>query len=342
MPDDPGAFWGTAAPVIAVASALSTAMLIVVLRPMLARYALARPNARSSHVTPTPQGGGMAIVAVVVVATFVVWIFVPALAHGPSLAVVLGAAAFLGVVGAADDIVTLSALPRLLCQLVAAMAVIATIPIALRIAPWMPLGMERVLLVLGITWFVNLVNFMDGIDWITVAEVVPVCAGICVIGFVGEAPMLVAVMALAIGGATLGFAPFNRPVARLFLGDVGSLPIGLMIGWLLVVVAASGHLAAALLLPLYYLADATTTLVRRLANRERVWEAHRTHFYQRATSSGFTVLAVVTRIFALNSVLLALALITVLRPSTVTSSVSVAAGGLLVAGLMLWFSRGRR
>ena len=87
----------------------------------------------------------------------------------------------------------------------------------------------------------------------------------------------------------IGFAYFNRPVARLFLGDVGSLPIGLLLGWLLLLLAANGHLAAALLMPLYYLADATITLLRRLFRGEPVWHAHRTHFYQLATDRGFTV-----------------------------------------------------
>ena len=103
----------------------------------------------------------------------------------------------------------------------------------------------------------------------------------------------------------IGFAYFNRPVARLFLGDVGSLPIGLLLGWLLLLVATSGHLAAAILLPLYYLADATITLLRRLIRREPVWQAHRTHFYQLATDRGFTVMQVVTRVFFVNVVLAA-------------------------------------
>ena len=85
----------------------------------------------------------------------------------------------------------------------------------------------------------------------------------------------------------IGFAPFNKPVARMFLGDVGSLPIGLLFGWLLIVLAGRGHLAAALLLPLYYLADATITLLRRFAAGEPIMQAHRSHFYQRAIGRRF-------------------------------------------------------
>ena len=98
---------------------------------------------------------------------------------------------------------------------------------------------------------------------------------------------------VALCGAMIGFAFFNRPVAKLFLGDVGSLPIGVLLGWLLLVLARSSGRVAALLLPLYYLADSTITLLRRAANRETVWQAHRSHFYQRATDGGFRVIDVV-------------------------------------------------
>ena len=115
---------------------------------------------------------------------------------------------------------------------------------------------------------------------------------------------------LALCGALLGFAPFNKPVARLFLGDVGSLPIGLLVGWMLLQLAGTGALAAAILLPLYYLMDATITLLRRLARREKVWEAHRSHFYQKATDNGFSALEVSAHVFGLNLALAGLAAMT--------------------------------
>ena len=139
-------------------------------------------------------------------------------------------------------------------------------------------------------WAVNLTNFMDGIDWITVAEVVPVTAGLTLFGLMEALPQSAFVVALALLGATLGFAPFNRPVARLFLGDVGSLPVGLLLFWLLVTLAGRGFVIAALLLPLYYLADATITLIRRASRGENVFEAHRSHFYQHATKAGWPVI----------------------------------------------------
>ena len=110
------------------------------------------------------------------------------------------------------------------------MLVIYALPDELRVAPFLPWWAERVLLVIGGVWFVNLVNFMDGLDWMTVAEVVPVSAALALMGALGALPPQGLVAALALGGAMIGFAYFNRPVAVLFLGDVGSLPIGLMLG----------------------------------------------------------------------------------------------------------------
>ena len=145
-------------------------------------------------------------------------------------------------------------------------------------------------------------------------------------------------VALALCGAMLGFAPFNRPVARLFLGDVGSLPAGLLLGWLLVLLAGGGHFAATLLLPLYYLADATLTLLRRAIRREPVWQAHRTHFYQRATDNGLTVRQIVARVFVLNVALALLAATTVLTPSLLVHTLALSAGAALVGLLLYRFS----
>ena len=121
----------------------------------------------------------------------------------------------------------------MLLQAVAVAAVIAAIPHDATVIPFLPWWVERLLLLVAGIWFLNLVNFMDGIDWMTVAEILPVSAGLVILGFLGALPSYGIVAALALFGATLGFAPFNRPVARLFLGDVGSLPLGLLIGWLL-------------------------------------------------------------------------------------------------------------
>jgi UDP-N-acetylmuramyl pentapeptide phosphotransferase/UDP-N-acetylglucosamine-1-phosphate transferase len=326
---------------VAGAAALA-ALFILWLRPWLVRYALARPNARSSHATPTPQGGGIAVVAAFVVAA-VAALLASGTAQGmtASIATVLAATVAIAALGAVDDIRTVAVMPRLLIQAAAVAAVIAALPAGFQMTPFLPWWLERVLLVVGGLWFVNLVNFMDGLDWMTVAEMAPVTAALALFGYLDALPPHAAICALALLGALIGFAPFNRPVARLFLGDVGSLPIGLVVGWLLALLADKGHLAAALLLPLYYLADATITLFRRIARGERVWQAHRTHFYQRATDNGFRVMEVVTRVFAVNVVLAALALLCVRIDTPAAEIACLIAGGIAVAALLAHFSRRR-
>jgi UDP-N-acetylmuramyl pentapeptide phosphotransferase/UDP-N-acetylglucosamine-1-phosphate transferase len=153
-------------------------------------------------------------------------------------------------------------------------------------------------------------------------------------------PPATVTVSLALGGAMVGFAFFNRPVAKLFLGDVGSLPISLLVGWLLLVLAGSGGRAAAIVLPLYYLADSTITLLRRVVRGEPVWQAHRSHYYQRATERGFRVIDVAARVFAANVALAALALATILVPSPMINIAAVSAGMALVVWLLIVFARG--
>jgi UDP-N-acetylmuramyl pentapeptide phosphotransferase/UDP-N-acetylglucosamine-1-phosphate transferase len=335
-------FWVTRAPAIVAAAALVCAALIVALRPLLARYALAQPNARSSHKIPTPQGGGIAVVAATMAVSGGVLFFLAAgTANAAQLTILLAAVILIAGTGVAADLRPIDVTPRLLLQTLAVATAIYAVPESLRVLPILPWWVERVALVIGGVWFVNLVNFMDGIDWITVAEVVPITAALAVIGLFGALPAQAVVVSFALCGAMIGFAFFNRPVAKLFLGDVGSLPIGLMVGWLLVLLAGNGGRTAAILLPLYYLADSTITLFRRAGNGEQVWQAHRSHFYQRATDRGFSVIDVVARVFAVNIVLAALALATVLLPSRATDVAALIAGVAIVAWLLFALSRGR-
>jgi UDP-N-acetylmuramyl pentapeptide phosphotransferase/UDP-N-acetylglucosamine-1-phosphate transferase len=316
---------------------------MVLLRPWLARFAMVPPNARSSHHEPTPQGGG---IAVVVATLLVVWAGVTLSSNllpyqGGQLLAVSGATALLAVVGALDDIHSLPAAARLAMQCIAVGAVITALPPEVRVIPHVPWGIERAGLFLVGVWFVNLVNFMDGIDWMTVAEAVPVTGAILVLGLAGVVAPLPALLAAALLGAIIGFAPFNKPVARIFLGDVGSLPVGLLLGWLLLQLAAAGHLAAALLLSLYYLADATITLVQRIARAETIWQAHRTHFYQRATDRGLSVTNVVARVFVVNLLLAGLAFITVAAQNIAVSLAMLGAGGAIVLWVLATFASGK-
>jgi UDP-N-acetylmuramyl pentapeptide phosphotransferase/UDP-N-acetylglucosamine-1-phosphate transferase len=331
--------FGSAATVLI--AALLAAILTVALLPWLTRVALAKPNARSSHQVPTPQGGGIAVIAATLMTAGVAF---HTLSLGPpavSIAAIATAIVAMACLGAADDIRPLPAAARLLLQTAIVAGVLYAMPAEWHIASPIPLWLERCILLIGVLWFVNLVNFMDGIDWMTVAEVIPLTVTLAVLGFMGALPARAAILSLALGGATAGFAYFNRPVARIFLGDVGSLPVGLILAILLLLVAYGGHPVAALIPPLYYLADATITLLRRALRGAKITQAHRTHFYQRATDKGFTVIDVVTRVFAINLCLGTLSVLTVILPGWTSSIASAIAGAALVAWLLFAFERGK-
>jgi len=327
---------------VLLAAAAVTAVLIVLLQPVLQRYALARPNARSSHSTPTPQGGGIAVMLAAIAALAGVALLAPNTLTEPwRLAIVFAAAGALAIVGATDDIRPLEAWPRLALQAIAVVVVLAlALPADLRVLPMLPWWVERVLMTIAVLWLVNLVNFMDGIDWMTVAEVVPVTAALAYFGWRGALPADATTVAVVLCGAMLGFAPFNKPVAQLFLGDVGSLPIGLLLGWLLVRLAEN-HLAAAVLLPLYYVADATITLLRRLVRGDNITQAHRSHYYQQAVDHGMSVYAVIGGIFTTNVALAVLASATLTTPPSL-QVVALLCGAGVVTVLLLRFSRAKR
>ena len=341
-----------------VVTAFGSILLIGVLHPLLVRYALARPNARSAHHTPTPQGGGIAVLIAAAIAA----IFGAAAlgAEGPtalgfgagsrfaidgfawnSLLILLAATGLIALVGLVDDLRPLPALPRLALQIIAVAVAVSALPQDARVLPFLPFAAERVLLVLGGAWFVNLTNFMDGMDWLSVAEVVPITLALSLFwGFgVLSAPAGIAMLSLC--GGLLGFAPFNKPVAKLFLGDVGSLAIGLLVAFGLYDLAAHGALAAAVILPLYYIADSGITLAWRLKRRERVWEAHRSHFYQVAVARGLSVREVLARVLVTNLALAAFAGASVAQANPWLATIDCALAAGVVAVLLRALSRGR-
>lgn len=273
--------------------------------PLLRRAAmLDRPNARSSHTTPTPRGGGLAVGAAIVVA----WGLLMQLGAAPGrLAAVLAGAVLLAAVSWFDDLRGLSPAARLAAQAVAVgLGMWALAPTGAVFQGWLDGWLDVAAAGLLWLWFVNLFNFMDGIDGLAGAEAAAIGLGLALFaGFgAGYDPGLAALSG-AIAAAALGFLVWNWAPARIFLGDVGSVPLGYLLGFLLLIAAARGHWKIALILPLYFLADATITLLRRLARGERVWRPHREHFYQRAVRRGLGHAEVARRVIAADLVLVA-------------------------------------
>ncbi len=314
---------------------LTVALVRGVLGWLRHRQILDLPNERSSHSLPTPRGGGLAVTPVCLAA----WLVLAVTGHAlPGIPWVAAGAAVLLALSWADDRFSLPAAPRFAVHFLACALGLAVLPQhALILQGLLPWWADRLVALLGYVWFVNLTNFMDGIDGITGVEVASVAAGLALLAWLEQRAGAV-LPPLALLAAALGFLVWNWHPAKLFLGDSGSVPLGYLLGWLLLDLAGHGHLAAGLILPLYYLADATLTLIRRAVRGEKLWQAHRQHFYQRAVRGGISHSGVALRILAVNGALIALALAAGRWPLA-----ALAAAALTVAGFLAYLAHlGRR
>lgn len=320
-------------PAVAIALAggfLACAVLTRLTLAWLARRdILDRPNARSSHASPTPRGGGLAVTAVVLAAFAAIALVegAPPVGYAPLLA-----ALALAAVSWVDDLSGAPIAARLGVQVAAVAAVLWAMPALAGAADaWVGPVLGPVCIGLAWIWFVNLYNFMDGIDGLAGAETASIGLGVLLLAGVGAVGAGDGLRGAALAGAALGFLVWNWHPARVFLGDVGSVPVGFLVGWLLLRAAAEGAWAAALILPGYFLVDATVTLISRALRGQTPWHAHREHAYQRALKRWPRHDAVTLQVTALNVVLVALALVSAM-PGRAVLAVSVA--GLLCAALL--------
>lgn len=261
------------------------------LTPLARRYALSRrlvdvPGHRSSHATPTPRGGGVAIVVAVLVtalvggaASVLPWSLVWALVGGAGLVALLG---FM------DDHGHVPAGWRLVGHFAAGVWVILWMGGPARL-PVLFGGMTPGLVAAGLAllylvWLVNLTNFMDGIDGLAGVEVVTACLAGAVLYRLAGGDAASTLLPLAVAAASAGFLIWNWPPARIFMGDTGSGFLGLTLGILSLHAARVDPVLFwgwTILLGVFVV-DATATLLRRLLRMERIYEAHRTHAYQHA------------------------------------------------------------
>lgn len=316
-----------------VASVAATRATLVLLRRW---QVMDVPNERSSHTLPTPRGGGWGVAATMLPAWAAIAIWSDDWARlGPILSGCVGLIA----ISWFDDRGGLGAGPRFLAQILAVAAGLSALPAdGLVFQAVLPFWADRLVAAVGWLWFVNLFNFMDGIDGIAGGEAMSVGAGIALIaGLTGAGGPALPLYAAAVAGAALGFLAWNWHPAKVFMGDVGSVPLGYALGFLLLTLAASGFWLSALLLPAYFLADATITLLRRAARLEKIWRAHREHFYQKAAQRGFTHAQASGWVLALNVALIGLSWLS-LQPF---GWLAAPGGAAAVAFVLLIFARGR-
>jgi UDP-GlcNAc:undecaprenyl-phosphate GlcNAc-1-phosphate transferase len=279
-----------------LAFALTILLAPVVIFGLRRRGIVDVPNARSSHITPTPRGGGLATATAAAVAL--------AVASGidvrTRIALLVAVSAF-AVLGLGEDLVGIPVMWRLLAQGLA-----ATVVAGLMVGnPGHGSPIRAVLLVAGVLFvvgYVNGFNFMDGINGISAVQVTIVAVSWYLIGHARGLDAFAAGAAIA-GATGLGFTPFNFPRARVFLGDVGSYGFGAMLA-ALALVGLRDLPPEAVLAPLaLYVADTGTTLLRRFLRGESWDQPHRDHVYQQLVILGWSHVTTTLMVAAITALL---------------------------------------
>src|SRR5688572_15077125 len=323
---------------------VAAAILSWLLASRVRLYALDRlldiPNERSSHSSPTPRGGGLAIAVTalggIIIAAMLGWL-------DWDLAIALsGGGAMIATVGWVDDHRDLPALTRFAVQFLSAgwaMFWVGGLPsLSLGIFSVNMGLIGTVLGIIGIVWAINLYNFVDGIDGLAAGEAIStgVIGGLILLAM-GQIGL--AMVSFLIAAASAGFLPLNWAPAKLFMGDVGSG----MLGYLFAVLAIASENAGAVPLLIWVLLlgafvfDATVTLCRRIAHGERWYHAHHSHAYQRMVQAGRSHAQVSTTILIINLALAVLAIVAWLRPTFFL--IAIGAGAVLLSIIYLSVER---
>ncbi|MBN9542711.1 MAG: glycosyltransferase family 4 protein [Alphaproteobacteria bacterium] len=267
------------------------------------------PNERSNHKVPTPRGAGLALLASVtllwpVFGAYFIYSFEYNL-------IMTTAVAILGVVSFMDDKKPLKPGVRLGVHIaVASFTIFLLMPQRNVLLPEnVPVLVEKLMLIICMAYFVNIYNFMDGIDGITAVNTITVLLGMSVFAYVSGIGENYIYLSGLIIGFCFAFLIFNWHPAKIFLGDVGSVPLGYLVGAFALYLAYHGYLWQAMLINAYYILDATITILIRLKNKENILEAHSKHFYQKAVRSGkFTVKQASLGVGMINLVLASIAI----------------------------------
>ena len=317
-------------------AALLAGIAIGSLLPSLQRRALAVPNHRSSHRVVTPQGAGLGWVAstVIVSLAFLIWS-----GHFErEWLFLLGALVGLSFLGFVDDINPLGWRTKLMLQgLLAGMALLA-LP-RIEGAP----GFQT--MVLAVTWLgfialINITNFVDGIDEMTVAHGLPALGAAVLLAGLGLLSLTQGITAAAGMGALVGFWWWNRHPARIFFGDAGSLPFGLLLGWSAALTSLAGYPAAALLGIAYPVTDAGITLLRRWKAGAKLTQPHRDHAFQRAVDRGLPVRHVTGTVLLTSSTTSGLAILSAIQGTPLTTLACLITGTLVVLlPVVTWLAR---
>ena len=253
-----------------------------------------KPNFRSNHNKPVALGGGIIIIPLIIIFSFLnnyIW----------NLNILISIL-ILFFISMWDDLKNIKPLPRLFFHFLA-----VTIYVIFYLYSHIDndlidnkniLFILSVFLIFGIVWFINAFNFMDGINGITSVQVISICLSLLALDYYINNE--INILAFSVLIITLVFCYFNWTPASIFLGDSGSIPLGFIVFVLLTDYALKGMWIISAILPLYYLMDTSITLIKRVYKRQRFWEAHKEHFYQQAIKKGFSHSSVSLKLLIVN------------------------------------------
>ncbi len=299
---------------------IATSLLTRLLTRILPLYGLVDiPNVRRAHSKVTPRGGGLGIV-IVIISAMIIYEYCLTASFSNSLKL-LPSLFTISMISFLDDLTPVPIFIRLIIHIIC-----STIAVMVFLSPntlfhhELPAHLDFILVVIGLTTFLNIYNFLDGIDGIACAEASHLSLTLLILCYLNADIIinidLIIILNILILACSLSFLIFNWHPAKIFLGDVGSISLGFMLGLcLLLVSASSGHLfVASSIASLYYLADGGLTIIIRLLKKEKIWEPHLQHFFQKAVKKGKTHRQVANRIILCNILLMALSVSSLYLP----------------------------
>lgn len=288
------------------------------------------PNHRSSHQTPVPRGGGIAMLGGIL-ASLLLYVFYYKLDQ--QLLYFISAVLLAATISFLDDISEVKISLRLLIQTIAVWLMMQATPSYDHtvLLHFMPLWLEKACVGFGLLAFLNIYNFMDGIDGITASQTIHIATTTLLFYlFIPIDEPLVLIVAISLIAISLAFLCFNWQPAQIFMGDVGSISLGLICGWLLINLGLHGYLASTIIIPAYYFADGVFIVLRRLYQGEKIWEPHSEHFFQKAARKNKSHSKVVKKIILANLLLATLSGLAITQPVIAVSGATI---------FMFWFVR---
>ncbi len=242
------------------------------------------PNERSNHFDPTPKGAGIGIILSLLI---VYYIFLPI-----NDLIFTSSILSLCLMSFINDNINISIIFRLFIHILLSLFVLMFWQPLLNLSllnDIIPNWLGTILIILFIIWMTNLYNFMDGIDGISCVQCIIIGIGVGSCLFYSEGINKIEnLLSGFLVGSSIAFLIWNWHPARVFLGDAGSIPIGFINAILALLLFKNGFWYVALILNNYYLADSSITLIKRIMKKEKPWQAHKSHFYQKAIKNGNT------------------------------------------------------